>query len=329
MSTKLGGGAFEYSVDDNWAQLPDGWSFTEVAGVAVDSDDDVYVFSRGEHPVIVFSKDGTFLRSWGEGVFTGPHGISIGPDDTVYLVDSWDHTVRMFDQYGRLKSTIGEPGAPARFQSGQPFNKPTHLAVDHETGDLFVADGYRNSRVHRFSPDGRHVLSWGECGTGLGQFVVPHNIAMSREGVVFVADRENQRVQLFDRNGRSVGQWTDTYRASCLALTDVDGQEYLVVGDFPPELWYIRDFPNIGPRVSIYDMDGQLRTRLGAPTGGEGEDQFLAPHGMAVDSLGDIYVGEASWSIFGQHLEPPREMRSLKKLTRSSTRETADPTTER
>ena len=129
----VGRNKLEYEVLEGWEKLPEGWSFVEVAGVATDSQDRVYAFNRGDHPMIVFDRDGNFLDAWGEGVFTNAHGIFIGPDDTVYAVDNFDHTVRIFDRDGTLKQTLGKkdtpsdtgfvPGkSPVRRRAG-PFNQ--------------------------------------------------------------------------------------------------------------------------------------------------------------------------------------------------------------
>lgn len=113
----------------------------EAAGVAVDSKDHVYVFNRGEHPVIVFDREGNFLRSWGEGLVRRAHGITIGPDDEVWLTDDGNHTIRKFTPEGKLLLTIGDPDKPATLKGGKPFNRPTHVALSPVTGDLFISDG--------------------------------------------------------------------------------------------------------------------------------------------------------------------------------------------
>src|SRR5581483_7013497 len=208
--TIVGSGDFTYRVAEGWEQLPAGWSHRDVAGVAVDSGDRVYVFNRGEHPVLVYDRDGRFLRSWGEGVFTNPHGITIGADDRVYCTDAGDHTVRIFTPHGALLQTLGAPGVASAsgivddyrsIQRGAPpFNRPTNLALA-PNGDLYVSDGYGNARVHCFRPDGALRCSWGEPGTAPGQFQVPHAIAVAADGRVLVADRENSRVQVFSPQG--------------------------------------------------------------------------------------------------------------------------------
>ena len=165
----------EFEVVQVWEKLPEGWKFVEVAGVATDSQDRVYAFNRGDHPMIVFDRDGNFLDAWGEGIFTNPHGLYIGPDDRVYATDNFDHTVRTFITDGRLLYTLGrahepsdtgfEPGnSPVQF-GGDPFNRVTNLALD-SAGAMYIVDGYGNARVHKFNIDGEYLFSWGESGTG-------------------------------------------------------------------------------------------------------------------------------------------------------------------
>ena len=124
----LGSGDFTYEVKVDWEKLPLGYSWREVAAVATDSKDNVYVFNRGEHPMMVFDSDGNFLRSWGEGIFSRAHGLTVGPDDTLYCTDDGDHTVRQCSLDGKVLMTIGVPGQAADAYSGRPFNRCTHVA---------------------------------------------------------------------------------------------------------------------------------------------------------------------------------------------------------
>ena len=313
MTTALGSGTFTFEVVEGWAKLPQGWSFKECPDVAVDSKDRVYAFTRGEHGVIVFDRDGNFLSSWGEGVFGNAHGICIGPDDTVYCVDNGDHTVRKFSTDGELLMTLGTKDQPAPRFSGEAFNLPTGLAVSHKTGDLFISDGYGNARVHKYSAEGHHIMSWGSSGIDEGQFVIPHNIAVDRDDNVYVADRECHRVQVFDPNGRLQAIWSNIWKPSGIRV-GVDGNVY--IAELLADSYYA-DAPDVGHRVSIYSQSGKLLGRLGDSQWGEGPGQFVSPHGIALDSRGDIYVGEVSWTMMGRVLEPPRELRSLQKLART------------
>ena len=218
MATIVGSGEYRYEVIENWGKLPDGWHYGEVAAVGVDSKDNVYVFARSEHPMIVFDRDGNFLRSWGEGLFRRPHGVHIAPDDTIYCTDDGDHTVRRLTLEGKLLLEIGVPGEPAPYMGGDPFNRCTHTALSPE-GDLYVADGYGNARVHKYSPNGKLQFSWGEPGTDPGAFNIVHNICCDEDGWVYVADRENHRVQVFDGKGKYHAQWNNMHRPCGLCMT--------------------------------------------------------------------------------------------------------------
>ena len=316
MSVILGSGDFRYRVEADWARLPDGWSFTDVAAVAVDAKDQVYVFNRGDHPMIVFDRDGNFLRSWGEGVFARPHGLHIGPDETLWCTDDGDHSVRHCTLDGKVLLTIGVPGRPAGLLSGYPFHRCTHTALSPE-GDLYVSDGYGNARVHKYAPDGKLLFSWGESGTDPGQFNIPHNICCCQDGWVYVADRENHRVQVFDGKGRYETQWANLHRPSGLAMAT--GKDPLVyIGEIGPGMAVNMAFTNIGPRLSIHTAKGELLARLGDIRAGLEPGQFISPHGIAVDRHGDIYVGEVSYTAWPRIGDgpPPKSLRSLRKLVR-------------
>ena len=304
-----------YRPVEKWGALPDGMSFVEATSVAVDANDDVYVFNRGQHPVIVFDRAGRFKRTWGEGQFRRAHGITVGPDGTLWLTDDLHHTIRQFAPDGKCLLTIGDPDTPSTLQGGKPFNRPTHVAISPKTGDVFISDGYGNSRVHKYDPKGRHMLSWGEPGTDPGCFNLPHNIATDAAGLVYVADRENHRVQIFDAGGHYLGQWNNLHRPCGLAA-DARLGDIFFVGELPSHLAVNKDVPNLGARVSILNIKGQLLARIGGRFAGEKPGEFVAPHGCAVDSHGDLYVAEVSWTAQGSHEQPPREIRSLQKFER-------------
>jgi len=317
MSVILGEGDHQYRVNKDWGKLPDGWELLDVAAVAVDSKDQIYVFNRGAHPMIVFDRDGNFQRSWGEGLFERAHGLHIGPDDMLYCTDDGDHTVRKCTPEGKVLLEIGIPGEPAPFMSGEPFHRCTHTALS-PNNEIFVSDGYGNARVHKYSPDGKLLMSWGEPGTDPGQFNIVHNIVADDDGWVYVADRENHRVQVFDSNGKYEAQWNNLHRPCGLYMPRGRCQN-CIIGELGPAMAVNRYVPNLGPRLSIVTNEGQLVARLG---GREGEGlepgKFLAPHGITVDSRGDIYVGEVSYTNWTNSHEPdeprPRYLPSLQKL---------------
>jgi DNA-binding beta-propeller fold protein YncE len=316
MSVVLGSGAHRYKVIENWAKLPDGWEFMDVAAVGTDSKDRVYVFNRGAHPMIVFDREGNFLRSWGEGSYWRPHGLHIDADDILYLTDDGGHVVRKCTTDGKILLELGTPGTPAPYMSGEPFHRCTHTALSPQ-GDIYVSDGYGNARVHKYSPDGRLLLSWGAPGTDPGQFNVVHNIVTDAEGWVYVADRENHRVQVFDGNGKYEAQWNNLHRPCGLCLCRGAQPEFLI-GELGPPLKINRMVHNLGPRLSIVDKHGALVARLGGEQGsGLEPGKFIAPHGVAVDTRGDIYVGEVSytdWPTTHPDVPVPKRLRSLQKL---------------
>jgi len=318
MPTIIGSGQFRYEVIENWAKLPDGWSFRDVAAIAVDRKDRVYVFNRGEHPMIVFDRDGNFLRSWGEGLFNRAHGLHIGPDESLYCTDDGDHSVRKCTLEGKVLLTIGIPGKPAPYMSGEPFHRCTHTALSPR-GDIYVSDGYGNSRIHKYSPDGKPLKSWGESGTGPGQFNIPHNLCCDPDGWLYVADRENHRVQVFDGEGKYETEWHNLHRP-CGMFMESNRKPLCYIGEIGPTLPINREVPNLGPRISIVDHEGKLVSRFGAERAGyDRPDQFVAPHGMAVDSRGDLYVGEvsyASWTQVFPDREMPKGLNTLRKLVR-------------
>jgi DNA-binding beta-propeller fold protein YncE len=313
MSTILGSGSLLFEPVENWEKLPSGWEFVDVAGVAVDSKDNVYVFNRGEHPLIVFDRSGNVLRSFGEGIFSQrTHGLHIGPDDSVYCVDDGRNTIQKFTLEGKLLMTLGEPGKPSPKWQGEPFNRPTHVAISPLNQDLYITDGYGNCRVHRFTADGHHVLSWGGPGIDAGQFIRPHNVVIDKDGLVYIADRENHRIQIFDPNGKFITMWNNIHRPDGIAL-DKDGNFF--IGELNG-IDGMEGCPGLGHRVSVYNLKGQLQTRFGDPEEGEGPTQFIAPHGVAVDSEGSLYVGDVAYTIKGRTLNPPRRLKCFRKFRR-------------
>lgn len=317
MTSILGSGEHRYRVEENWAKLPEGWEFRDVAAVACDRKDRVYVFNRGEHPMIVFDREGNFLRSWGEGTFPRAHGLHIDAEDNLYLTDDGGHFVRKCTTDGKVLLELGVPGQPAPFMSGKPFHRCTHTALSPQ-GEIYVSDGYGNARVHKYSPDGRLLFSWGEPGSDPGQFNVAHNIATDEEGWVYVADRENHRVQVFDGKGRYEAQWNNLHRP-CGLYCCAGRNPQFIIGELGPGMNINREYPNLGPRLSIVDAQGKLVARLGGERGpGLEAGRFIAPHGLAVDSRGDIYVGEVSYTEYPRLFtgEIPFRMRSLQKLVK-------------
>jgi DNA-binding beta-propeller fold protein YncE len=299
---------------ESWHRLPAGMRLHETAAVAVDSRDHVFVLCRNpENPIIEFEPDGTFVRTFGAGIFTArAHGIAVGPDDMLYCTDDGTHTVTKFSPEGELLLTIGTHNTPSTAWSGLPFCRPTRAVVSRRTGRIYVSDGYSNARVHCYSPEGTLQFSWGEPGIDPGQFMIPHNLDVDADDRIYVADREAHRVQVFDAEGGLLAVWNNIHRP-CGLTVGPDGNIY--IGELN-NIALTAGCPGYGHRLSVYSPQGQLLTRFGDPEEGEAPGQFIAPHGVAVDSRGDVYVGEVSYTIRGRLLDPPRELRSLSKLRR-------------
>lgn len=319
-------GALHPQANVDWARRPAGYSWPEVAGVATDSRDRVFVFNRGEHPMMVFDREGTFLRSWGEGVFARAHGLTIGPDDALYCTDDLDHTVRKFTPEGQLLLTLGTSGKPSDTGAtsmdyrtirhvGMPFHFPTNVALS-PAGEIYVTDGYGNACVHKFSASGQLLFSWGGPGSGPGQFHVPHGIAVDQRGTVFVADRENSRIQIFLPTGEFLREWTDMARpcqvafdaAGNLLVAELGYRAGMWPGTFPPT-------PDAtGGRVSVFDPGGTLLARWGGGGNPTAPGDFFAPHDICMDSRGDVYVAEVVMSAGGNRGLVSPDCHSLQKF---------------
>jgi DNA-binding beta-propeller fold protein YncE len=298
---------FQYRANADWARWPAGWQISEVAAVATDSCDRVFVFNRGDHPVAVFDPQGQLLFAWENVPFTRPHGITIGPDDSVYCVDDLDHTVRKFTPEGRLLMALGTSGLGSDTGStsidyrtiqraGPPFHYPTNLAIA-PSGELYISDGYGNACIHRFSAKGDLLHSWGEPGAGPGQFQVPHGIAIDASGTVYVADRENSRLQLFSPEGEFLSEWTGMARP-CEVFIDAYAIYVAELG-YRAGMWPGTQPPHAGAtggRVSVFDHNRQLLAQWGGGERPTEPGDFFAPHDIWLDSSGSLYVAEVVYS---------------------------------
>jgi peptidylglycine monooxygenase len=257
-------GEQRYRVDRDWGKLAPGTSLGLVSTLAVSDAGRVLVYQRGSSPVISFRLDGTFEGSWGEGAIADAHGINVDPLGRVLLADRDAHQIHVHRPDGDRVMSLGERHRP-RLQA--PFNHPTSAAGAAD-GEIYVADGYGNAAVHRFSADGEWLATWGRPGNGPGEFSTPHSIWVDRSDRVLVADRENDRIQVFDRDGGHITSWTGFYHPMDIFE---DARGFVHVTDQTP-------------RLSMLDPDGRLVGRC--------RPVWNVPHGVAGSPSGEIFLTE-------------------------------------
>jgi DNA-binding beta-propeller fold protein YncE len=264
----------DYRVVPDFPQLPTGVRLMAVSGVAIDSKGDIFVFHRGvgnADPILVFDPSGKFLRSFGKGLFKSAHGLRIDAHDNLWTTDNADHIVIKMDHDGRVLMTLGQRGVSG--EDDKHFNKPTDVAVA-DNGDFFVSDGYGNSRVVKFNRDGKYLMAWGKKGKGEGEFNLPHAIRIDSKGLLYVADRENDRVQVFDQQGKFQRQFGG-FAPFGLFLTKSD------------EIYIADGRANRILHLSAEGKELETWGKRGPEAG-----NFFMPHGIAVSADGSVYVSE-------------------------------------
>jgi DNA-binding beta-propeller fold protein YncE len=272
--------------------MPDDWEFGRVSAVSTDSEGNVYVFQRGTRadPIVVFDREGTrMLRSWGRGMFTRPHAIRVDPEDNVWITDAGDHRVMKFSKEGELLLELGVRGEPGN--TPRHFNRPADLAFA-PSGDIYVAEqgedeeamGFGDARVVRLASDGTYLGSWGSPGTGPGEFHFLHAIAVDSRGRVYVSDRENNRVQIFDAEGARLGEWTHLGSTMSLVITPDD------------ELWMLNHRDNV--QIMTYDALAGRIMRVDLESGRILGSLETPGHWLDVSPSGDLYVGSITGNVF-------------------------------
>lgn len=283
------GGLLKYRVNIRFGEepetMPEGWKFGRVSAVAVNPQStEVYVFHRGKKadPVVVFDTKGKYLRSWGKGVFGNPHGLRCDKDGNVWITDNGDHQVMKFDRNGKLLLTLGKKGVAAT--TPDTFNRPTDIAFTPDGRFFYVSDGYGNSRVVKFTIDGKYVLDWGKKGTGPSEFNTVHSVAVDSAGTVYVSDRENNRIQIFDPNGKFLRQWAGLGATQNIFITPKD------------EVWVITHRNNIenltydtlaGRIMKIDIRNGKVLGAMESPG-----------HWLHHATNGEIYIGSLTGNVF-------------------------------
>jgi len=284
-----------YRVVHGWPLLPDGYILGQGTGVGVDSQDNVFAFHRagrvwdGPLPsepiqnatIMLFDgKTGKLLNSWGENMFIMPHGLTVDHQDNVWVTDVGRHQIFKFSHDGKLLLTLGTRDVPGADNSH--FNRPTDVAVLQD-GSFYVSDGYRNTRVLKFSADGRFQFEWGRKGIGPGEFNLPHGIATDNRGRVYVCDRSNSRVQVFDPGGKFLSEWKSKEMGRPYGIAiGVSGDVFVVDGGDQPTT-----LPDRAGAVRM-DQNGTVLESFGSF--GNYDGQFNLAHDIAVDRKGAVYV---------------------------------------
>ena len=268
----------DYVVDTSFPQWPDGWTPAACPAVAIDSEGNAFIFHRGETPILKFSAEGKFLDSFGSGHFDSSHGLRIDADGNIWATDNKNHTIVKFDPKGHVLLTLGIRDVPK--EDALHFNRPADIAFGPK-GELFIADGYGNSRVVKASKDGTFIKAWGTKGTGIAHFNLPHAIRLDSKGLVYVGDRENDRIQVFTQEGRFVRQFGG-FAPFGLFIT-------------PDDILFVAD--GRSDKVIKMTLEGVVIEEWGQSGSGPGE--FGMPHGITVDKKGAVYVAE----INGQRVQ--------------------------
>lgn len=298
-----------YQVVHGWPQLPEGLILGAVTGVGVDSKGVVWVFQRGGRQwsdpmpadpinaptVIAFDGEtGRVLNAWGDRRFIMPHGLTVDAQDNIWLTDVGLHQVFKFSPKGELLLTVGEPGMSG--SDAEHFNRPTDVAVLPD-GSFYVSDGYVNTRVAKFSADGRLLSAWGAPGKESGQFDLPHALAVDDRGEVYVADRENDRIQVFDPFGNFVRQLKSSALGRPYAMTLLPGNLVAVVDG--------GEQPQTGPDrsgVAIVRRDGSFVESFSRF--GNYDGQLQQGHDIASNNQGDLYVVDIGGERVQKFMKP-------------------------
>lgn len=287
--------------EDGWAKLPDGRKWGATSGLAVDRNNHVWVFERcgGSNcagssvaPVVELDTSGKYLRSFGAGMFVQPHGLAVDREGNVWVTDAQGkdgkgHVVVKFSPEGKVLMTLGKPGVAG--DGPDTFNQPSSVAIA-ANGDIYVGDGHggkSNARIVQFSRDGKFIRTWGKKGTGPGEFGLPHAMAFDSKGRLFVGDRPNSRIEIFDAEGNFLEEWKQFGRPSGLYI---DANDTLYVADHQSDAKVNPGFKR-GVRIGSA-RDGVVKAFI--PGFGSDPETYIVGEGVAADAQGNVYWSETA-----------------------------------
>jgi peptidylamidoglycolate lyase len=291
-SLRQQGDSLHYEVDAAWPKKPDRFKWAQMAGIAVDSQDQIHIFTRSQPTVQVYKTDGTLVRALIMEDSSGSHFIRIGPHGNIWTANITEHVVRKYSPKGKLLLALGEPGIAGTDEAH--FDRPTDMAILPK-GDIFVSDGYNNRRIVHFDAKGKYVNQWGRDGTGPGQFALPHSIVADSNERLYVADRENARIQVFDTKGKLLAVWEDIVTPWGLCITKKD--KFWVCGSsvMKDDNGKCLVLPPRDQLLMKLDLTGKVLLRIPLdmtkePPGKSGELNWV--HAIAFDSKGNLYLGD-------------------------------------
>src|SRR5450755_1810905 len=291
----------KYELVKDWPELPDGYILSQPGGIAVDTSQNIFVFHRpgrrwklleeefpdsliSSNTILMLSREtGKILNGWGANLFIMPHGLTVDKENNVWVTDVGLHQIFKFSHGGKLLMRLGEAKIPGN--DSLHFNRPTDVAVAAD-GSFYVSDGYRNSRVVKFSKSGKYLFEWGKKGNKPGEFIIPHAIDLDVNGNVYVADRQNNRIQEFDADGKFLKEWKNKSFANLYAVTIDKRNQHLFAVDY----LIIMDTMIKGSNVIEFDSAGNLIEQFGRS--GSYDGPLCRYHDISVDNEGSIYVGD-------------------------------------
>lgn len=290
---RYGYGDFVYEAVEDWGVFPEDAYVGNVPDACVDKDDNVFILLRNENPILELTADGKTTACWGKNMFARPHGIYIDDESYIWLADDTDHTVRKLDKDHNVLMTLGTEGVgsdtgiskPRAWktikQAAGPFNSPTAVCLDGDK-NIYVADGYGNCRIHKFSPQGELLKSWGDIGDKPSCFAIPHSVAIL-DDTLYVCDRQNYRIQLFDLDGNFKASWPGFYRPAKIVIKD----RIFFICENVREAIFNPIIPN---RITVCDEYGTVLSHIEGPHRYADGDPYHCTHGMAIDSQWNLYV---------------------------------------
>jgi DNA-binding beta-propeller fold protein YncE len=268
-------------------KLPEGMNFGGTSGIAINSKGNIFVLHRGPKPLMEFDPDGNFIRGWGDGLFDRPHGLRIDPQGNIWTTDVASHVAYKFNPGGRLEMVLGVRGRAGEmhdFGHLRLFNEPSEAVVG-PTGDLYVLQGHGKGPccIIKFDKDGNFLKCWGRNGKGPGEFDIPHSLVFDAQGLLYIADRSNSRIQVFDADGNYIREWSQPGTPCGLFMT-ADQQIWLAHG-------------HTG-RIMKLDLDGKLLGEIGGAGQGKTLGKYGEAHYIAVSARDEVFVADTlNWRV--------------------------------